>query len=867
MGGKHPKKLPGVADPLRDVDEELRYHLESRTDELSATGMSREDARRTAEEEFGDLDFTRTYCAAQDSAAERGTGPIRLLGSVGDDVRSAFRRIARRPRSVAAPVVVLAGALALNILVFSVVRGVLLAPLPLVDEERAFVLEEQQDGGGLVRVSYPVLSAWAEGASGFERISGYLDNAYPLVDAGSASRAPGAAVTHGFFDLLDAPFLFGTGFAAGDHTPDAPRTVVISEGLWRRAFGGRSDMVGQTINLAGSPRRVSAVVRHDAVFPDEVDVWVPLESEHAELMEIAGAKILLGIGTLRPGADVDAASEELAALSRSVPGGAPAARITSLRERLVGDVRRPLLLLQGAVLLVLLTACANAGGMLLTRSVRRQGELAVRRSLGASGWRVGRLVLLEGLLIGGGAGVLGVAAALAFLPSALRLVPPGVPRIHAIGPDPMVVVAGLSLALLTGLVTGAVPYLSAIRIPTTRALREADGRGGVSRWFGRLQDGFVIGQVALATVLTVGAGLLGRSFMETITEDAGFDSGRLTLVDVSLPAGRYPEATDRLTFAAELLREAEGLPGVDAAALGRNLPVSGSNMTSPLMVEGRGTTDAVQIAQVSGAYFDIMGIPLIEGSTFAAEDRTGGAAVLVIDETLRREAALDIGAQARSFFGSSGPRDVIGVAGAVRHGGLRSTPEAVAYEPFFQTGGASSFTLLVRSTAPAGVVAEGVRELLTRLDSEIPTDRVTTMRERVSLSLAGPRFYAVGLMLFGILAVLLALAGCQAALAQRVAGRRRELGLRLALGATLSTVRGSVVRRGVVLTMLGALMGVAMAIPATRVLESQLYGVGRTDPLTYGVMVLVLLAAAVVASDLPARRAASVDPAVVLRGD
>ncbi|HZD04735.1 MAG TPA: FtsX-like permease family protein, partial [Longimicrobiales bacterium] len=578
------------------------------------------------------------------------------------------------------------------------------------------------------------------------------------------------------------------------------------------------------------------MVRDGAVFPDGSEVWVPIEPSYPDLLDVAGAKILVALGRLRPGVEPSAAARELGALSAGVSGGAPGARLTPLKERLLGDVHTPLLLLQAAVLLVLLAACANAGGLLLARTVRLRTALAVRTSLGAGGGRLARALLAEGLLLGLGAGLVGLGLATVLLRPTLALVPAGLPRLAEVSLEPLVVLVSLALASATGVATSLAPAVAGARTSPGTLLREAGGSAGSAPWLRRLLEGLVVGQVALAMLLTVGAGLLVRSFVSTVRQDPGFDPSRVTVVDISLPDYRYPDGAARAAFAHQLLERAAAFPGARRVALGRNLPVSGSNMTSPLMVEGSTeTTAAVQIAAVTEGYFDVLGIPLEEGSGFGDADREGGPPVLVVDETVRTAEGrpLGVGERAHSFFGRGGMRDVVGLVGPVRHAGLRSAPVAVAYEPFFQRGVTPGFSLLVRSTAPASSVASAARALVLELDPQLPVDRVGTMADRVSRSLAEPRFYTVGLTVFGVLALLLALAGCQAGLAHRVAARRREMGLRMALGASNRTVRTLVVRRGMGLTAAGALLGILVALPASRLLRSQLYGVTSSDPLTY----------------------------------
>jgi predicted permease len=788
-----------------------------------------------------------------------------------DELRLVVRALARQPGAIAAPVAILAAAVTLNALVFSVVRGVLLSRLPFPDASRIAVVQEMTERYGLSRVSYPVLDAWRREARSVDAIVAYTEGELSLMAGTEPVRVRSVATTAGLFDLLDRPLLSGRTLQPEAHEPGAARSVVISERLWRRAFGADPEILSRTVRLEGVEHVVLGVARDGGGFPDDADVWTALEPAHPELMEIAGAKILIALARPRPGVDLEEVARELGAISAGVDGGASSASAVALSDRLLGDVRRPLLLLQSAVLLVLLAASANAGGMLLARGVRRRAELAVRASIGAGTHRLLAGLLLEGVVLGAFAGLIGLGAAAAALKPALSLVPSELPRASAIALDPAVALFALGLAVATGILTALAPALSGSRTRPAALLREASPGGGTSPWLRRLLEGFVVTQVSLAVLLTAGAGLLLRSFVATVSEDPGFDPEHVTVVDVSLPEYRYPDAGSRLAFARELLARAAALPGATAVAIGRNLPISGSTMTSPLAVEGGGQTGGAQIALVSAGYFDVMRIPVIDGAGFDDADREDGPPVLVVDANVRTADGepVGVGSRAHSYFGSaSGPdgmRDVVGVAGAVRHDGLRAAPAPVAYEPFFQKGGAAGFSLLVRSDAPTALMASEARGILFSMDPELLADRVATMEAHLARSVAEPRFYTVVLSVFGALAVLLALAGCQAGLAHRVAARRREIGLRLALGASAPGVRGMVLRRGLALTAAGVLVGLVLSVLATRLLESQLYGVSATDPITYGGLLLVLFAGAALASDLPARRASSVDPVETLR--
>jgi predicted permease len=868
--GRH-GDLPVRRDRGRDwkdeVQEELAFHLRARTEELIAGGLSPDEAGRRARAEFGDMDGTVRYCAGEDRRRVRRRRLLGLWRASLDELTLAVRSLVRRPRQVLAPGAILALAIGLNVLVFTVVRGVLLSPLPFTDQERVLVLREVAEGGGLSLASYPVLDAWRREARTVEGLAGYLENEFILQDGPEPRHVAGALVTAGFFDLLDRPLLLGTALRPEDHHSGAGPAAVISEGLWRAAFAADPAVLDRPLRMDGRGYSIRGVVRGGARLPEGADVWLPVEPANPDLVEIAGAKILVALGRLRPGFDAADAEEELGGIAAAVVGGAPRAEVTPVTERFLGSIRAPLLLLQAAVLLVLLAACANAGGMLLARGVRRRSELAVRTSVGAGAGRVAAGLVLEGLILGITAGVAGLVGAAALLRPALSLVPNELPRAASVALDPLVALVALGLAVATGLATSLGPAISGARTAPGTLLREGGSGSGTAPWLRGALEGLVVLQVALAVLLTAGAGLLLRSFVATVREDPGFDPARVTLVDVSLPSYRYPDAASRLALARDLLDRAGTLPGAEAVALGRNLPVTGSNMTSPLVVEGSASpTNAVQVVTVTERYFEVLRIPMVAGQVMEGWDREGSPPTLIVDATVRtREGGpVAVGDRARSYFGvRQDPRDVVAVAGPVRHAGLRVAPVPVVYEPFFQRGDAGGFTLLVRSDAPPAAVAGAAARLLRSF--ELPADRISTLSSVVRGSVAEPRFYTVVLSLFGGLAVILALAGCQAGLAHRVAARRREIGLRMALGASASSVRSMVVRRGVGLAGVGAALGILGAIPGTRILESQLYGVTPGDPLTLGALLVLLLAAGGAASDLPARRAASLDPSVVLR--
>ena len=853
----------------REVDAELEHHIALRVEALVREGVPEEEARRRVAREAGDLERARRYCARMDAARERAGRRRARLAGWAVEVRSALRALARRPGGPIAAVGVLAAALALNTVAFSLVEGVLLAPLPLPAAERVVVVRERPVAPGrpAAGVSWPALARWREGSRTLEGAVGWLSTSRAFADGDEPVYLEGASVSEGFLDFTGAPILAGRGLSPADHRPGAEPALVLGEGLWRRAFGGDRGVVGRRLTLDGVPHRVVGVAGGEP-WPEGAEYWVPLEAASPDLREVWGARILSVLARLRPGVGAADAAAEMGRLTADIPDGAEwRAELTPLDEDLRRGARRPLLLLQGAVALVLLIACANVGILLLARGLARREELAVRKALGGGAVRVAAGGVAEALALAAVAGVAGLAAAGPALSAVLARLPAELPRQASVAIDPAVALFGLGLALATGLAAGLVPALQALRTPAAGTLRAAASPSG-GAWAGRLRSGLVVAQVATSVVLVALAGVLLRSFVATVRQDPGFRAEGVVTVELTLPPARYPDAEDARAFVRELLPRLEALPGAEAAAAGVNLPITGSSMTSPVEVGDAGTTpEPAQVAWVTPGYFRVMGTPVVAGRAFGAADAEDGRPVAMVDETFAERflPGLDpLGARARSYFGGQAPREVVGVAGAVRHGGLTEAPVPVFYEPFLQAP-RTGFFVLLRSSAPPGTALADARRVLAELDPALPVRSVATLEQRVGRSVAGPRFYATVLGAFALLSLALTVVGFTSVLAHLVGERRREIGIRMALGASRPGVRRMVVRRALALTGAGLVLGLGGALMATRALSGLLFRVAPADPVVLAALPVVMVAAAAAAAWLPARRATAVDPAVTLR--
>jgi predicted permease len=854
----------------RQAEEELEHHISLRVEALVRRGVDPDEARHRVLAEAGDLDRARRTMARGDAARQRHERRRDLLAGWMGEVRWGVRSALRRPGSAALAVGVLAATLALNIVVFTLVEGVLLAPLPIPDAARVVVLQERPADPSRppVGVSYPTLDRWRRGSAGLEAVAAHLTASATLSVGGEVAAIEGARVTSDFLDMVGLTIVTGRGLEERDHRVDSEPAVVISSGLWARAFGSDPAVVGSAVDLDAGRHRVVGVAA-GTPWPDRAEFWAPIEASAPGLVGVWGARIFQVLGRARPGVEMESLTGELATLAAEAPdGGEWTVALTPVAEHLLGDVRRPLALLQAAVALVLLIACANVGLVLLARSLRRRGEMAVRKALGGSPGRLVAAGLAESLALAVLAGALGLALAVPGLELALRLVPVDVPRTSSLGVHPGVALFALGLTCLTGLAAGLLPALHGARAPVMRALAESSSARSGSRWADRTRSALVVGQVALSVTLLATAGVLLRSFLVVVGQDTGMEPAGVTTFQLELPAARYPDGASRLAYIEGALERVRSAPGVEAAAVARNVPATGSSMVSPVMVGDARTPEPAQIAWVSSDYFRVVGMLVRQGRAFDEGDRADERPVAVVDETFVGRFLADrapLGERTHSFFGPAEPREVVGIVGGVRHGGLMAEPVPVFYQPFFQDPVEGAFWLLVRSRGPTASLAAGVRDALRQVDPEVPVRSVATLRDLLGRTAARPRFYAVVLSLFAGLSLALTVVGTYSLVSHGVTERHREIGIRMALGAQAGAVRGMVVRRSLALAVLGLVPGLAGALVATAAVEGMLFHVRPTDPVVLLSLPLLVALAALAAAWIPARRATSVDPIGALR--
>ena len=805
------------------------------------------------------------------------------------DVRYALRALAAHPSFTLVVVLTLSLGIGANTTIFSLLHQVLLRPLPYADADRLVFVWNTYPLMGLPQatVSIPDYLDRRNEAPAIEDATLFTGRSLSLADGGRPEQLRALAVTPSFFSTLGRYPALGRGFDDTDATPGADRFVILTHGLWTTRFGADPTLVGRPIRLDGEAYDVVGVLPADFEIPRrDVALLVPFSFTPQQMSDAErGREFSSMIARLSPDASVEDLDAQMATIVARVieriPGRAGFAETSGFggyavgfREQLVGDVRAPLLVMQGSVIFVLLIACANVANLLLMRATGRGRELAIRTSLGAGGWRLTRQMLTEGLVLSmlGGAGGL-----------ALGLV--GVQVMGTVGAaqvpglvDPSLNITVLAFTLLvtiaTGIVFGLVPALAVIRGGTSTLLKDDSARSTAVRGTGTLRRLLVVAETALALMLLVAAGLLMKSLTRVQDVDPGFSTDNVLTATIALPTTRYPDATARDGFWQRVTTDIAALPGVTAVGLTSNVPFSGSVSSGSYSIVGY--TPGPSEAQPHGRqevvgrhYFRAMQIPLVAGRVFAETDTADTLAVVIIDEYLVDRYFADrdpIGQQIRRGGGPFGSLfTIVGVVGTVNSIDLGEpvTKERLYYPVTQQAR--DSMTLMVKTTLDPESLVPEVRATVQAIDPERPTTNVRTMNQWVALSLDGRRAPAALLAVFGAVAVALAAIGIYGVLAFGVAQRVRELGIRQALGADRRSILSLVMTQGLRPVSAGLGLGLLGALALTRSLQSLLFGVGRYDPGVFVGVTALLLAVALAASYIPARRATKIDPMAALR--
>ncbi|MFP4624881.1 MAG: ABC transporter permease [Gemmatimonadota bacterium] len=795
------------------------------------------------------------------------------------DLRQAARRLATNPMVALPALLSLALAVGANGAMFGVVKRLLLDPLPYAGSQELVRIwaSYPQFGEGRYSMSYPNYADLA-GATGLEGLAAYEVRSYTMLADGRPERVGAVTATGSLFGVLGVEPALGRVFGPEEARPGGDRVVVLSHRLWLNRMGG-GDVVGRTVSLDGEPYTVAGVMPEGFTFPLESgELWVPLHEDASTWHRARGG--LSAVGRLAPDVDVRQLNAQLEVVSARILEDHPqshewtAVSATLPDVEYGSDLRLMLYTLLGAVVLLLLIASINISNLLLARSTGRRQEVAVRAALGAGRARVVRLFLLESLLLGAAGGVLGLLVAHAGIGVLRQVAPPGVARSDGLALDPAVMAATLVVALLAGLLFGLLPALNALRTGPAAALR-ASGRGRTVGTAGRrTQRALVAAQVALVLMVLTAAGLMLRTAGALRAVDPGFDAGSALTGSVLLTSDY--ERTDQVTaFNDRVLERLRAEPGVEAAGAVFTLPVAGENNTVSIGVEdsrhATGFDNQVAINLATPGYFAALGIPVVDGRAFDATDRHGAMPAVIVSDALARRFWPDEPAVGKRLALSGESRDsaawrtVVGVVGSTRHTGLRAEPRAEFYLPWTQDqSGLGAITFVVRAADPAAR-AGTLRDAVAAADPGQAVFAVRTMDEIVATETATTRGLALLLALFGGVALVLAAVGVFGVVSYTVATRRHEMGIRAALGAAHGRILRLVIAQGLAPVAVGIALGLLVASGTTTVLENLLYDVEPLDTLTFATVPVLLLAVALAAVWIPARRAARLEPIEALR--
>ena len=862
----------------RELEEEMRFHLEMKMDENVARGMTAEEARRAALRQFGN----RTLLHEASTEVWGGAA----VKAVAEDARHGLRTLVKHPAHTAAVVTALALGVGANTAVFSVVNALLLRPLPYREAGRLVVLWERDRARSRERnvVSPWNFFEWRSQSRSFESMAAFYDWRFNLTGAGKPAEVPVQMVSGDLFTLLGAEAALGRAFSPQDAEPGRPGVGVISHDFWHGQFGGARDAVGKKIELNGQEVTIVGVmppgfkwfVKENSLRGKPAVMWMP-----AKLTPQTGGRFASVVGRLRPGVNIDDARAEMNDIAARLGQKKPdlnagwGVTLVPLREQLSGELRAPLLILFGCVTFVLLICCANVASLMLARYASRSNEFALRAALGAGRPRLVRQVLVESALLSLLGGLAGLGVAALGVGSLVALSPP---NLIAAGDARMSLpVLGFTFAvsLLTGVVFGLLPALKAARFDLNDGIKQSGRRMGGAPHGRHLRGAFVVAQVALALVLLVGAGLMIRSFSRLQSVDHGFDPENLLTMRVLLSEPKYRGDRERIAFFREATERIGKLPGVRSAATVSALPFADLGATTKFTVEGRpapaaGEEPVTDVRVADENYFVTMGIPIISGRGFSREEAAERRRTVVINEAFARKyfpGESPLGRRVRvEMEQNPPPREIVGVVGDARYERPDAEPRPMVYEtpPEFNY---DSMFLVVRTEADPPSLAGPVRREIQTIDPDQPVSDLRAMEDWLGDAVSRSRFGTYLLTGFALVALLLAAVGVYGVTAYSVAQRTHEIGVRVALGARTGDVLKLILGRAMRPALAGVLIGLVCGVALTRVVSGLLFGVSATDPGTFAGVALLITASALLACLPPALRAAKVDPVVTLRAE
>jgi putative ABC transport system permease protein len=857
----------------QECSEEIQSYLDMLTEAKIRQGLTPQEARRNALVELGGVE------QVQEKVRDIRMG--QFIETAWRDVRLGVRTLVHSPIFTAVTVLSLALGIGANTAIFSVVNGLLLRPLSYPESERlvdVWHTPPRQSFPGLDRFSVSPANYldWKAQSGAFEQMAVYGFVGLSLSTSNDPLPLIGAPVSSDFFSVLRVNPILGRTFTADEDQPGRDQVVVISHALWQRAFGANPNIIGQSLTLNSRNFAVIGIMPAGFEFPREAELWVPLAWDDKD-RQTRSIHDYLVIARLKQNVSVQQAQTEMNTISSRLEQQYPeenkgwGAMVIPLRDDLVGDVRLALLVLFCAVGFVLLIACANVANLMLARGANRQKEMAVRMALGAGRARLVRQLLTESVLLAVTGGLLGLLLAIWGSRMLVRL--GSLPNLGDIGIDTWAFGFTLLVSFAAGIIIGIMPAFQFSRTSVSETLKQGSGRTGGSALKQHTRKALVISEVALSLVLLIGAGLMIRSFLKLQNVDPGFDTSNALTMSVVLTWTRYPEPHQRLAFFDRAIEQIRAVPGVVSVGATTKIPLTGGGSTQPFTVEGRpaGAIAEQPMAQtryVSPDYFQAIGIPLRQGRVFTDQDRDKSVPVVIISEAMARRfwpGENPVGKRLTpSFHSEAGAREIVGVVGDVKTSGLDVDASAMMYLPYKQAP-LPFLSFVVRTSSNPESLIQPVSRAIYSIDKDQALTDVQTMDQVLTKSVSDRRFNMMLLLTFAGVALLLAAVGVYGVMNYTVTLRRRELGIRMALGAARMDVLRLVLGQGLTLTLIGVGIGLISAYALTRLMATLLYGVTATDYLTFASVSAVLIAVGLVASYVPARRATKVNPTIALR--
>jgi putative ABC transport system permease protein len=867
-----------------ELDTELRFHVERQIAANIAAGMPAADARRAALTEFGGVEQLKEEC--------RDMRNTNYIHDIAQDFRFGLRMLRKSPGFAVVAVLTLALGIGANTAIFSVVDALLLKPLPYRDASRLVMVWGSNAG---LETSHNVVSPpdfldWQAQNHVFDGMTYFGDNSANLTGSGNPEQVIVQYTSVNFFDVLGVNFMLGHGFTSVNGKTGNDSVVVLSYGLWKERFAADPAIVGRTVELNGTactvlgvtPPHFNSFFAGGSLTGEYPQLWAPFIFTPALSDRTKVGRFLTVIARLKSGVSVEQSQAEMhviaARLAAKYPNfdGGWSVNVVPVRQEVSGAVRPALLILLGAVGFVLLIACANVASLFLSRAAGRKREMAVRTALGATGWRIVRQLLAESILLAFLGGALGIFLAIWGTDALLHSLPQKLLNLAAVPVDFRMLAFAVAVTLLSGILFGLLPSYAAAHSGIAISLQEGGRGSSLNRRNRAIHGALVVTEIALALVLLAGAGLLIESFSRLTRVNPGFNTDRLLTFKLSLPETKYKTDASEIAFYHELLDKISHLPGVRSASM-ENLPPFTTfalwGVATDVTLPGQESLPVAQrpntaVRVVGSDYFQTMGIPLIQGRAFSPDELAAEKHVVIINSTFAQRyfpGSDPIGQKITiDMKDTNVPSEIVGVVGDIHAGALSAAPWPTTYWPYPELA-YSQMTMVVRTETDPLALAPPAREIVQGLDKDEPISHVATMDQLISDSVARSRFSTILLAVFAALAMILACIGIYGVMAYATAQRRNEIGIRMALGAQPRDVLRLILGQGAKLALLGAAIGVVGGLLLTRFLKSQLYGIAATDPLTFAAATVLLVAVALAACYIPARRAMQVDPMVALR--